>query len=328
MKITNDVVLHKSKSTDEITLSLSNGTISTISTSDKNYPTAKQMYNDALRCNDREQFYTTYYDDFKVIWNIDDNTISFSKPKAEAETPIEPPKVDEKEVVTNALGRMIDFFKEFAFAPNFRFINSVGIALSKSKVAAISYIANYFKLIDSPYAKEVISKMNSAEFKGILNDLALIPPTHSINSRCKLYYGEAGTGKTTQAQKETPLCIPCNNSMLPSDLMEDFTFINGQPSFKPSKLWECMEQGKAIVLDEINLLPFDSLRFLQGILDGKSEIIYKGNVITIAEGFQVIGTMNLVVNGTVFNLPEPLVDRCYEIREFTLSAKQLLSALI
>ena len=68
-----------------------------------------------------------------------------------------------------------------------------------------------------------------------------------------------------------------------------------------------MEQGKAIVLDEINLLPFDSLRFLQGILDGKSEIIYKGNVITIAEGFQVIATMNLVVNGTVFNLPSLLL---------------------
>lgn len=326
MKITNDVVLHKSASTGEITLALSNGTHSTLSTSDKNYITARQMYNDVLRCGDREQFYTTHYEDFKAIWNIDDNIITFSK--SEIETTAEPPKVDEKEVVTEALGRMIDFFKEFAFAPNFRFINSVGIALSKSKTAATSYITNYFKLIDSPYAKEVTSKMNSAEFKGILNDLALIPPTHSINSRCKLYYGEAGTGKTTYAQKETPLCIPCNNSMLPADLMEDFTFINGQPSFKPSKLWECMEQGKAIVLDEINLLPFDSLRFLQGILDGKSEIIYKGNVITIAEGFQVIGTMNLVVNGTVFNLPEPLVDRCSEIREFTLSAKQLLSALI
>lgn len=326
MKITNDVVLHKSASTGEITLALSNGTHSTLVTSDKNYPTARQMYNDVLRCGDREQFYTTYYEDFKAIWNIDDNTVTF--PKFEVEITAEPPKVDEKEVVTDALGRMIDFFKEFAFAPNFRFINSVGIALSKSKTAATSYITNYFKLIDSPYAKEVTSKMNSAEFKGILNDLALIPPTHSINSRCKLYYGEAGTGKTTYAQKETPLCIPCNNSMLPADLMEDFTFINGQPSFKPSKLWECMEQGKAIVLDEINLLPFDSLRFLQGILDGKSEIIYKGNVITIAEGFQVIGTMNLVVNGTVFNLPEPLVDRCSEIREFTLSAKQLLSALI
>ena len=326
MKITNDVVLHKSASTGEITLALSNGTHSTLSTSDKNYPTARQMYNDVLRCGDRGQFYTTYYEDFKAVWNIDDNTITFSK--SEVETTEEPPKVDEKEVVTKALGKMIDFFKEFAFAPNFRFINSVGIALTKSKIAATSYITNYFKLIDSPYAKEVTSKMNSAEFKGILNDLALIPPTHSINSRCKLYYGEAGTGKTTYAQKETPLCIPCNNSMLPADLMEDFTFINGQPSFKPSKLWECMEQGKAIVLDEINLLPFDSLRFLQGILDGKSEIIYKGNVITIAEGFQVIGTMNLVVNGTVFNLPEPLVDRCSEIREFTLSAKQLLSALI
>ena len=42
----------------------------------------------------------------------------------------------------------------------------------------------------------------------------------------KIYYGSAGTGKTTKAQKETAgRCMICNNSMLPADLMEDFIFI-------------------------------------------------------------------------------------------------------
>jgi MoxR-like ATPase len=108
--------------------------------------------------------------------------------------------------------------------------------------------------------------------------------------------------------------------------MEDFVFVEGKPSFKPSALWECMEQGKSITLDEINLLPFDSLRFLQGILDGKKEFLYKGHTVTIADGFEIIGTMNLVVNGSVFNLPEPLVDRCAYIEKFELTAEDLYSA--
>jgi MoxR-like ATPase len=89
-----------------------------------------------------------------------------------------------------------------------------------------------------------------------------------------------------------------------------------------------MTEGKAIVLDEINLLPFDSLRFLQGVLDGKKEFSYKGHEVKIADGFCIIGTMNLVVNGATFNLPEPLVDRCMDIQKFSLSAGQLLGAIM
>ena len=108
----------------------------------------------------------------------------------------------------------------------------------------------------------------------------------------------------------------------------DFIFDNGQATFKPSALWRSMVDGTPIVLDEINLLPFDSLRFLQTILDGKAEFLYKGNTVKIADGFKIIGTMNLTVNGMTYGLPEPLVDRAEDMQKFTLSAKDLLKAII
>lgn len=233
------------------------------------------------------------------------------------------------EYLQSALQRLMDFFKEFEFEPNFRFTNTLARMLTISKTKAQDYITSYFELIDSPYKNEVRAKITSKEFKMILDDMSLVPPTKTVNERFKLYYGSQGTGKTTIGQSESEgRCVVCNASMLPADLMEDFIFDEGKPSFKPSSLWECMENGKAIVLDEINLLPFDSLRFLQGILDGKKEFNYKGHVVHINEGFMVIGTMNLSVNGMVYGLPEPLVDRCAEMKKFALSAEQLMNAII
>jgi hypothetical protein len=229
------------------------------------------------------------------------------------------------ELIEKAIDDMLGFFAEFDFVPNFRFLNTLAHMTVAKQTA---YIRNYFALMDSPYALDVVDKIKSQEFKSMMDNFNRAKPSSVINSRFKIYYGEAGTGKTTKAQQECDnRCIVCNNSMLPSDLMEDFVFDNGSPSFKPSILWQCMTNGLPIVLDEINLLPFDSLRFLQGILDGKKEFTYKGIPVTIADGFQVIGTMNLVVNGSVFNLPSPLVDRCAEIKEFKLTAKQLMSAV-
>lgn len=62
-------------------------------------------------------------------------------------------------------------------------------------------------------------------------------------------------------------------------------------------------------------------------MDGKTEFIYKGHHVTIKDGFEIIGTMNLVVNGMVYPLPEPLVDRCEEIREFTMTEDLLINAI-
>lgn len=238
-------------------------------------------------------------------------------------------KRDSKEVLLNAIGRMMDFFTEFSFTPSFRFTNTFAYMACESQKSARDYVRNYFALMDSSYQKEVAQKIKSAEFTQIIKDIAQYgEPSTRINTRFKVYYGSAGTGKTTIAQTESDnRCIVCNSSMLPSDLMEDFIFKDGNPDFNPSLLWDCMEQGKTIVLDEINLLPFDSLRFLQGIVDGKTEFYYKNRPVHIKEGFQIIGTMNLSLGGMVYGLPEPLVDRCSDAKEFVLTAEQLAKAI-
>lgn len=236
-----------------------------------------------------------------------------------------------EEKVLDGLQKLLNFFTEFSFEPNFRFVNTISQTMTQKggRASVKEFISNYFSLTDDPHYKEIGEKVKSREFDNILTLLSATPPTKQVNSRFKVYYGSAGTGKTTQAQGECEnRCIVCNNSMLPADLMEDFVFADGKPTFKPSVLWDCMTNGKAIVLDEINLLPFDSLRFLQGVLDGKKEFSYKGHEVKIADGFCIIGTMNLVVNGATFNLPEPLVDRCMDIRKFTLSPAQLLNAIV
>ena len=109
-------------------------------------------------------------------------------------------------------------------------------------------------------------------------------------------------------------------------MLEDFKFVNGKATFIPSALQKAMIDGNVICLDEINLLPFESLRFLQSILDNKDVINYKGQDIHIKEGFKIIGTMNLKVNGQTFGLPEPLVDRADDIKKFVLTADDLMAA--
>ena len=235
-----------------------------------------------------------------------------------------------KEILVTGISKMMNFFSEFSFVPSFRFTNTFAFMAMKGVKAAREYVSNYFALMDSCYVNEVRQKIKSAEFSTIVDNIKQYgnPDTH-INTRFKIYFGSAGTGKTTLAQAEADnRCIVCNSSMLPSDLMEDFLFKDGNPDFNPSLLWDCMEQGKTIVLDEINLLPFDSLRFLQGIVDGKSEFYYKNRPVHIHDGFQIIGTMNLSLGGMTYGLPEPLVDRCSETKEFVLSADQLAKAIL
>lgn len=229
----------------------------------------------------------------------------------------------------DTLGKLINFFTEFEFEPNFRFVNTFAYKCNNSMKDAKDYITRYFELTDSPYTTSLIEKMKSEEFRLIVDSLKGITPNHKVNNRFKLYYGSQGTGKTTDAMKETMNnCMVCHSAMLPSDLMEDFKFEDGKATFVPSALQLAMTEGKEIVLDEINLLPFESLRFLQSILDGKSEFTYKGKLIEIKDGFKIIGTMNLTVNGSVYSLPAPLVDRCEDIKKYNLTAKNLVGAIL
>lgn len=233
-------------------------------------------------------------------------------------------KFSDTENLKRILNHLVQFFSEFNFSPSLRFTNTLVRCASRGQ--GKQYVYDYFKLQDSVCSEEVKCKSDSVEFDEILEGLASISPSRQINTRLKVYYGPQGTGKTTQAIQEAEDCIVCHSAMLPSDLMEDFKFNEGKAAFEPSALWRAMENGTQIVLDEINLLPFESLRFLQSLLDGKESFDYKGHIVKIKTGFKVIGTMNLIVNGMTYPLPEPLVDRCEEIREFSITPDLLLEA--
>ena len=230
--------------------------------------------------------------------------------------------VIDRSIVKQAISKMINFFSEFNFSPSFRFINSFALSLDKRE-----YVRNYFVVQDHPYTTEIADKIKSAEFNEIMHAFEGCSPK-AINTRFELFFGEPGTGKTTEAMSIAEKCVVCSSDMLPADLMQNFAFNDGKAGFEKSDLWIAMEEGKAIVMDEVNMLPFESLRFLQGITDGKETIDYKGHTIHIHPSFKIYATMNLNVNGQCIPLPAPLVDRSYEIREFKLSADDLLSAVI
>lgn len=228
--------------------------------------------------------------------------------------------------------KFIDFFIEYNFNPSARFSNTLYFKLWGDGVkAGKEYTVNYFTLCNSPYAMNVKDKVKSPEYDNLLRRFMLIKidSSNHINRRLKIYFGPAGTGKTTKAIEESgnDAIVVCHSSVLPQDIFEDFDFKDGKPTFKGSILKKGLIEGYTVVLDEISNLPFETLRFLQGILDGKKTFSYKGETINVHKDFNIIGTMNLMVNGMVFGMPEPLVDRCSDIQEFVLDAKQLLSIL-
>lgn len=239
--------------------------------------------------------------------------------------------MNKREEFEKVMEGFIDFFKEFDFEPSIRFIDTLAKTMrNKGQNAAINYIVRTFELMDSPDYLAIKEKLKSIEMKTLLLELHTLGVNKNINRRLAIYFGPAGTGKTTQALDEAEnKVICCHSGMMPEDLLEDFDFndVNGHPVYKPSALQNAMINGTKVVLDEINLLPFETVRFLQTLTDGKPSIIFKDQTINIKEGFKIIGTMNLKVGNQVFPLPAPLVDRAEELKRFSIT-KELLTDLL
>ena len=260
---------------------------------------------------------------------VDDfGTEAVNDPEPEPQPEPEPEIPDETKIRmyrVDAVNGLRRFFSEFKFSVAARFVNT--LCLQPDDKAAREYISGYVSLINHPDATSIKEKLKSSEFDVVLEGLTKYPPEKPINSRLTIYFGDAGTGKTTEAMREYPeACIvPCNASILPDELLRTFDFNddNGNPVFKPSDLRRAMEEGKPIIFDEINLLSFESLRLLQTLTDNKDRINYNGETIEIKPGFKIIGTMNLVVNDQVYSLPDPLVDRAAVIKQFNLSDENL-----
>lgn len=235
--------------------------------------------------------------------------------------------------------QVMQFFKDVpGFTVGIRFLNTLGLQVkSGGRDAAISYVKGYFDLqAKQDEADMIIAKMGAngtavPEWDEIEGGLCAQPISTQVNKRLKIYYGAAGTGKTTMALSEISRpenVMVCNGSMDSNDLLFDFNFDeNGKPRFTPGMLYKAAENGEVVLLDEINLLNDEVLRFLQGITDNKEEFAAKDKVVHIKPGFMVIGTMNLTVNGRCYPLPEPLIDRAVDLKEFTLDATMLETAL-
>jgi len=213
------------------------------------------------------------------------------------------------------------FFSEWKWKISYRYVDT--FLRSTDRVA---YTKNYFKLQGHTEADEIVEKLDSPEFKKLLR-IKYIPKNQS-NKHIKVYYGPAGTGKTRRACKEADdLCIICSSDMSCTDLLRDFDFEDGKPGYEKSDLWRAIVEGKKIVFDEINLLHKDTLKFLQGLTDGKKFFNFMGHKIEIHPDFQIIGTMNLIMGGITYPLPEHIVDRCSEIEEMILTPESLTAML-
>ena len=225
----------------------------------------------------------------------------------------------------NSLQRDIEgffkFFSEWKWDISYRFVDTF-LRVDDRK----AYMKNYFVLQGHVDADAIAEKFSSPEFQKLLRIKYI--PKNQANKHIKVYYGPAGTGKTRKACKEADdLCIICSSDMSCTDLLRDFDFDDGKPGYEKSDLWRAIVEGKKIVFDEINLLNRDALKFLQGLTDGKKFFNFMGHKIEIHPDFQIIGTMNLIMGGIAYTLPEPIVDRCSEIVEMKLTPESLVEML-
>lgn len=251
--------------------------------------------------------------------------VSTSTAKPEAPKAPEPKMADYASLKAFA-NKLLKFFSEFQVTVSIRFVDT--LLRQENKKA---YILSYFKLEDSPWYNEIANKLESAEFETILREAELLKldPNKRVNNHLKVYFGPAGTGKTTKACAEASYCIPCSSDMDCKELLKDFKFdASGKPTFEKSIFRQAIEEGKTVVLDEINLLNTQVRQFLQSLTDGKEYVDFEGSKIMIHPDFMAIGTMNLTVNGMTFALSEPLVDRCAEIREYELTGDSIAKALL
>ena len=230
-----------------------------------------------------------------------------------------------------AVEKLNAFLSEFSFfrdGVSMRFINT--FARAKDKESKEEFLKSYCAVAQMEDYPDLVEKMKSPEFKQVC-DLFKTTPSRSVNNRLAVFYGSPGGGKTYAAEEackvinggeyETMVCSP---SMDASDMLYAYRldYETDKRGYVPTGLLKAMLAGRAVVLDEINLLPMEARMFLQNILDNKSKVSVMGVELPIKEGFFVIGTMNLETGIGMAPLPLPLVDRACVVKEFKTTAAQ------
>ena len=260
----------------------------------------------------------------------------------EVEIPPEEDKEKEKEELmsqmTSTYKDFLKFFSETSFKPSIRMIDTLSRLNLKS---GQNYIGWFMELINHPDREVIVPKLKSDEWKNIHSQMLDIykkvgKSIDPINTRLEIVYGPNGTGKTYDVIKEYQEKYPdigvmaCSSSMSSAeDLLQVFDFEkDGKPVFKDSPLTEAIKKDQPVILEEARLMQQSAMAFLQSLLDCKDYVDTCRGRLYIGPNFKVIMTMNLEVNGVVYELPEPIVDRAQVINKKEMDASLAASILV
>ena len=265
-------------------------------------------------------------------------------PLEETKVEIPPEKDKEKEKeelmsqMTSTYKDFLKFFSETSFKPSIRMIDTLSRLNLKS---GQNYIGWFMELINHPDREVIVPKLKSDEWKNIHSQMLDIykkvgESIEPINSRLEIVYGPNGTGKTYDVIKEYQEKYPdigvmaCSSSMSSAeDLLQVFDFDEGgKPVFKDSPLTEAIKKDQPVILEEARLMQQSAMAFLQSLLDCKDYVDTCRGRLYIGPNFKVIMTMNLEVNGVVYELPEPIVDRAQVILKKEMDASLAASILV
>ena len=266
-------------------------------------------------------------------------------PLEETKVEIPPEKDKEKEKeellmvqMTSTYKDFLKFFSETSFKPSIRMIDTLSRLNLKS---GQNYIKWFMELINHPDREVIVPKLKSDEWKNIHSQMLDIykkvgESIDPINSRLEIVYGPNGTGKTYDVIKEYQEKYPdigvmaCSSSMSSAeDLLQVFDFDEGgKPVFKDSPLTEAIKKDQPVILEEARLMQQSAMAFLQSLLDCKDYVDTCRGRLYIGPNFKVIMTMNLEVNGVVYELPEPIVDRAQVILKKEMDANLAASILV
>ena len=265
-------------------------------------------------------------------------------PLEETKVEIPPEKDKEKEKeelmsqMTSTYKDFLKFFSETSFKPSIRMIDTLSRLNLKS---GQNYIGWFMELINHPDREVIVPKLKSDEWKNIHSQMLNIykkvgKSIDPINTRLEIVYGPNGTGKTYDVIKEYQEKYPdigvmaCSSSMSSAeDLLQVFDFDEGgKPVFKDSPLTEAIKKDQPVILEEARLMQQSAMAFLQSLLDCKDYVDTCRGRLYIGPNFKVIMTMNLEVNGVVYELPEPIVDRAQVILKKEMDADLAASILV
>ena len=265
-------------------------------------------------------------------------------PLEETKVEIPPEKDKEKEKeelmsqMTSTYKDFLKFFSETSFKPSIRMIDTLSRLNLKS---GQNYIKWFMELINHPDREVIVPKLKSDEWKNIHSQMLDIykkvgESIDPINTRLEIVYGPNGTGKTYDVIKEYQEKYPdigvmaCSSSMSSAeDLLQVFDFDEGgKPVFKDSPLTEAIKKDQPVILEEARLMQQSAMAFLQSLLDCKDYVDTCRGRLYIGPNFKVIMTMNLEVNGVVYELPEPIVDRAQVILKKEMDADLAASILV